>query len=318
MKTSILLVILATVLATQCPAAQSPPTQSPPALPPQQSIDDARSSFASGDYAGCLRAVSRLLSSNVAPARTAERYDLLLLRADSLLAMRQQSAAAEAYEAAANVLNEPRDLKQIAAAKAMAVLVRASPGLRYKSKTTDPGGIDIVDPATRKDAINALRADRRAALAPKMDKALNDNSVVPTEELLPVLWELYSLEYVATGDTRQTMADLVQLGEHARSLTAGELGRVGERLHYLRDLSQEPELSDGPHQWVSYRGLNSNERGELQELADYLTKIQAGLARARRVSRLIGSTAEEEKWNILLGDCAADCDVAEQAFARRY
>ena len=114
------------------------------------------------------------------------------------------------------------------------------------------------------------------------------------------------------------MADLVQLGEHARSLTAKELARVVSRLTYLRDLSREVTLSEGPRQSISYRGLNSHERSELQELADYLVKIQAALGHARRVSRLIGSPGEEEKWNALLADCATARDIAEEAYARRY
>jgi hypothetical protein len=309
MRRLIILLIVAAMLAAPSPAA-------PPST--QSIVDHARSAFASGDYAGCLRAVSRLLGSNAAPPGTVERYDLLLLRGECLLALRQQAAAAEVFEAAANVLNDRGDLKQTAAAKALAVLVRASPGLKYGSKTTSPGGIDIVDPATRKDAINALRADRRAALAPDIEKALLDNSVIPTQELLPALWELYALEYVATGDVAETMADLVQLGQHARNLTAAEFARVLARLKHLRDLSREPALSDGPRQMISYRGLNSHDSSELQELANYLVKIQAALGHARRVSRLIGSIDEEEKWNALLADCAAARDIAEQAYAWRY
>ena len=180
MRTPIVLQIAATVLATQCPAAQLPATP-----PPQERIDEARAVFASGDYAGCLAAVARLLASNAAPPGTVARYDVVLLRGECLLALVQQAAAADVFDAAANVLSEPRDLKQVAAAKALAALVRASPGLKYKSKTSAHGWIDIADPATRTDAINALRADRRAALAPDINKALNHDSVVPTRELLP-------------------------------------------------------------------------------------------------------------------------------------
>jgi hypothetical protein len=308
MRNLIILLIVLTVAAAQSPAAQST----------QQSTGEAQACFASGDYSGCLRTVSRLLAGNAAPPGTVERYELLLLRGECLLALRQQVAAAEVFDAAANVLGEPRDLKQVAAAKALAVLIRASSNLKYKSRTTDSDGIDIADPMTRKNAINVLRADRRAALAPDIDKALHDNSVIPTQELLPALWELYALEYVATGDVAETMADLVQLGEHARGLTAKELARVVARLVYLRDLAREVALSEGARQLISYRGLNSHERRELHELADYLVKIQAALGHARRVSRLIGSTDEEQRWNALLADCAAARDIAEEAYPRRY
>ena len=292
-----------------------------PAAPaPQPSPEAAQADFAARDYPACLRKVASLLSSNTVPAGSTQRYDLFMLRGECLLRLKQRPAAQSAFESAAGVLKNKGDVDRVAAATAIAALIKKSPGLTYKSAAGsqgDPQTFDIVEPDTRKAAMSALYHDLSEDVMPAASKALEGDSLVPINDLLPKMWELYAVEFAATGDTAATVGKLKELGAHARGLIQAELDKLNGRLGQLRALAEEPTLSgDVRNQSIGYRGLNSHERSELQEMADYLVKIERTCQNARRIARLLGSTGEN--WDALLADCATARDVAEQAYARRY
>jgi hypothetical protein len=280
--------------------------------PPARAIEDARAQFASGDFRGCLRGTSALLSS--AKRDSVERYDLLMLRGECLLRLKQRNAALPAFEAAAAVTKGRRDVARTATATATAVLVRESPDLTYKPKgRSDRSGIDVVEPATRREAMGALFEDLKARLAPEIDKALRDNALASTDKRLRDFWELYAVEFAATGEAASTAGTLQELGGHARGLIGDELERVTTRLEQLKDVATEPAWTN---QGISHRGLNSNERTELKQTADYLTQIQRTVENGRRISQVLGRTGEN--WDVLLADCAEARDAAQEAYDRRY
>ena len=287
---------------------------------PQVSIGDAQSAYSAGEYQDCLRKISTLLSSTSIKPGSTERYDLLMMRGECMLKMKQPVAAATAFDAAANIRKNQVDLPRIANAEAMQALVKASKGLKYKPRNSPPGdeGIDIVAPDSRKQAFGAMFEDRRGEVMPGVVKALADTSLTPLQKLMPEMWEVYVLEFAATGETKQTSDDLKKLGEHARELIGGELKHISGRIEQLNNLASEPNIARnfGSGDQVGYRGLNSNERKELQELADYLVNIQKVTEKGRRISRQLGG--QIEAWDALLAECAETRDVAQQAFEKRY
>jgi len=280
---------------------------------PAGTVDDARADLASGDYAGSLRKSSALLSSKPVKSDPAQRYELLILRGECLLRLKQRPAAVDAFEAAATVMKNQRDLPQAASATALAVLTKASPDLNYKPKKQAGSGINIVELSSRQEAMKALFDDLNAGVAPRIDKALQDKSLVSTQALLRDLWELYTVELAAKGEAASTAAKLEALGGHARSLVGAELDRLTSRLEQLKDLASEPTWAT---EVMSYRGLNTNERNELRQIADYLMQIQHTVENGRRISRVLGRTGEG--WDTLLADCAVARDVAQQTYDRRY
>jgi hypothetical protein len=289
--------------------------------PPQQvSITDAQADFCAGDYRSNLQKIATCLAAGQLKPTPLKRYELLMLRGERLLRLRQP-AAAVVFESAANVLKNQGDVRRVAAAQALAVLVKASRATRYRPKpspgTAPPPPLDIADPAQRKQAMKLLWEDRSANLAPAIEKALHGASLVPIEKLLPCVWELYTLELAATGNAEQTVATARKLDEHARGLIAQELVRVTRRVLRLNALANEPALSHNLGlEILSYRGLNSYERDELQQLADELVKIQHVLECGRRINRLVGGGGEA--WDALLAGCAAARDVAQGAYDHRY
>jgi hypothetical protein len=287
------------------------PGQSPTA---PKSTDDPRADFTTGEYPACLKKISGLLSSRSLKPDSPERYDLLMLRGECMLKLKQRQAAAQAFDAAALGMKAGGDLPRVAAATALATLVKASPDLTYEPKShPDLAGIDVVEPSWRKDAMAALFEDLRDKLSPRVDDAIHSNSLVASHELLPRLWELYTVELSTKGSAASTETKLEDLGVHARELIGNELNGMMARLDLLNDLAGEPAwVSAG----ISYRGLHTDEREELHRIADDLVKIQRTAENARRISRLLGRTGDN--WDALLADCAVARDTAEQAYARRY
>ena len=284
------------------------------------SIGDAQAAYGSGDYRGCLQKISSLLTTSTIKPASVERYDLLMLRGECMLKLKQAKGAADTFEAASKVLKTQGDVARVANAKAMSVLVKASPGLQYRSNgsTGDAAGIDIVEPDSRKQAMKMLLDDRNRQLMPAINKAIEGTSLVPIQKLLPAVWEIYTLEFAAKGNADQTTATVKKMGQHARDLITSELDRLTSRLTELNNLANEPTISSnrvGP-QTLSYRGLNSNERNELKEMMDYLLNIQQVCENARRINRLLGGTGEA--WDALLADCAEARQVADQAYNRQY
>ena len=309
MRTRFLVFIAVACLATSSLAAPAaaPATQGP-------NLEDARAAFASGDYPACLRKTSALLSSKAFKADSPERYDLLMLRGECLLRLKQRGPAAASFEAAANMMKKQRDLARAVDATSLAVLIKASPDLAYRPKAQkDASGISVLEPETRREAMKALFTDLNAGIAPRLDKSLRDKSLVSTQAVLRDVWELYTVEHAATGGTSSTESALEGLGGHARELIGEELGRLTTRLEQLNDLASEPTWVT---QAITYRGLTTREREELQGIADYLVQVQRTAENARRISRLLGRTGEN--WDGLLADCAEARDVAQQAYDRRY
>src|SRR5688500_609273 len=309
MRAFVISLLAAVLLAAVTPAAAQSAPQSAP-----QGFEDAQADYASGDYAACLRKVAARLNSNAVKRDSPERYDLLMLRGECLLRLKQRAPAAESFEKAAAVTKGHGDLPRTANATALAALVKASPDLKYTPKSRSGGSaIDVAGPGTRREAMAALFEDLRTQLAPDVEKALGDKSLTSTHRRLKQFWELYAVEFAATGAATSTESTLQDLGGHARGLIAEELDRLISRLESLSDLAGEPVWGRNV---MGYRGLKTSEQNEIKKMADYLMESQRTVEYGRRIARALGRTGEN--WDALLADCAVARDAAQQAYDRRY
>ncbi len=298
-------------------AARSAAAQAAPAQGSQEklTIDAARASFASGDYRGCLGKISKLLTTSAYKSDSPERYDLLMLRGECLLKLKQKPGAQAAFESAQRMMRKQEDVQRAAAATALISLVKAStPALVYQPKK---GGnaVDIVEPASRQKAMGLLMDDLRQRVRPEYQKAMTGDTLLPIHNLLKSAWELYSVEMAATGDVAGTSEKLQELGAHARKLIGDELKRLNARLDQLEDLAGEPTGGDYGY-GGGVRGLRTDERNELQGLASELVKAEETIQNAGRIARLLGRSGEN--WDALLTECSTARDSAQRAYDRRY
>jgi hypothetical protein len=279
-------------------------------------MDDLRADYAAGQYRPCLQKISRYLSSPTAKAGSVERYDLFMLRGDCLLQLKQGNLASDAFDSAARTLKATHDLKRIAPARANSALIKASPGLAYKSEHTGGEAIDILQEASRTRAMTALLSDRLDAIKPQIDSALQATTLTPLKDLLPAISDAYMIELTATGDSKDTLSIAKSLGEHARALIEAQLQKMDGRIDDLYNLAIEPTLNTTGPDSIGYRGLTSPEREELQQMATELKNIKTFSLRGRAINRVLGGTGEA--WDKILFNCD-DCeDRAERAYARKY
>jgi hypothetical protein len=177
------------------------------------SVADAQADFAAGQYRDALQKISVLLAGKSAPPGSQERFDLLMLRGECMLRLKQSSLAADAFDAAARARRQQGDVKRLAEAKATAVLLSASRGLKFQPRGGGGGGgaeaIDVVAPEARRQAMAALLDERLAELTPRAAAAVEGTSLTPMMELLPAFADAYALELTATGDATRVTPMLI-------------------------------------------------------------------------------------------------------------
>jgi hypothetical protein len=237
-----------------------------------------------------------------------------MLRGETLLRMKQPRLAQDAFSSAARVTRRDAQMADTAAARGMALLIAASPGMQYAPKDrSEP--IDIVDPASRKQALAALYHDRLAAVQPKYDAAMKGSSLAPMVDLLPALSDLYALECAATGTSEHALPMGQAMGARARDLINAELARLGDAVARLEDQANEPTGSGPGGRWYSRRGLTSIEQGQLKDDAQYLDKIRQVAQQGRLLNRRFGGTGEI--WDGIISESTDLRDRAAAAYERK-
>jgi hypothetical protein len=304
MKSSILFMprVLSSVLITLIMLSPAARGQAQP-----DALAAARQKFDAGQYREVIQIVAKELAQN-RDARGAaplpQRYDLLMLKAESFLRLDQRVNAADAF---AQAQSSEADPKQAAVALANSLLARASPNNKYspiQDKSIPP--IDILNPESRKRAFDAMRADRMAVLAPKLAAAKTATALPPMFEVLKPLLEIASIETAATGSADQTRATLTDLGQHARDLINAELKRINIRLAALEDAANSIEATGS---YVSRPGLFSNEADEVAQFVQYLKQIDKTARDIRHQAQQLGYQAQA--WEPISADCSDLIDRAQ-------
>ena len=292
---------------------------SPAVLAAEPTIEQVQADYKAGSYQDALRKISLIISSPNSMVRPApaspERYDLLMLRGESALALKQRTLAIDSFNSAFRSARTEQDIARPARAYALITLTKGSPGFKYPAGGAKEGGIDIVSPGSRTKAVGAMYEDRLKDIKPQVEKAMRDTSLVPIHKLLPALRELYALEVTATGKTAESEPLLKSLGGHARKLMTEEVARLNKRLDVLNDLASSPTITRSSDS-IGYRGLTSPERDELQEIADYLDKIAKAAQEGRAMAKRLGG--DVAAWDAIIADVDEGREIAKQAYDRRY
>ena len=253
--------------ATRSPAA--PPA---PPLPTPEQIDTL---FADGDYPQALRQIGLALSARGDMAALYDRHDLLVLKGETHLRLKNPAAAADAFDEAARWT---KDETKASVDRATAELFRRSKAGKYvpaaKKGEPAPQPIDVIDPAARKAAFAALFEQTRPRVAAAAKAARQSNKLPVMYQALVTVRDLQALEVAATGEHFASAEIAADLGSRAVAL----MGRaVAERERTVTALEQssaqvvqdvvfaggraEP-VASGP------RGLTRDETRRLRQIAD--------------------------------------------------
>jgi hypothetical protein len=261
----------------------------------QPTMEEIRREYDAGKYASAISLASRALAARGAEAEKYDRYDLLYLRGEALLQLKQPKYAEQAFEEA---FHATTDRSKKAAAVAMAALIRRSQSLAYVPKGKPNEKIDILDSNSRKAAMSALHDDLRAAVVPQVSEAGKGRTLAPIQALLPDMLELTSLEIVLTGDNKESLELYAQLGERARELISRELSAQRRFLEEANGTLYGLQISSTGN--LRPRMLGTEDRKQLQELQDYVGRIRASAMRGRRIAQAIGGAVPQ--WESLVAN----------------
>ena len=270
--------------------------------PPPTDTPDVQKLVDQGQYRPALQQIAKMLPQmqQSDPATRQQRYTLLMLRGECLLQLGQRSYAAQAFDAAGHAAPDP---KSGAVARANAVLVRRSTGNFYKPKG---GGapIDTLSANSRKKAMLALDADMFAAIQPKVEAAINGNTLTPMIDLLPAMSDMDALECTANGSPGQTRQQLMAMGQRARELMNREIRRVGLRFDELMSLSDSSWWGGSGYTVTAgqtvRRSFTTPQLNELQSSLAYLQQIESTARQARQFAREMG--LDGKAWEPVIAD----------------
>jgi hypothetical protein len=270
------------------------------------SIDDARADFGRGDYRGALQKISKLLGPPNEPL-PGDRYDLLMLKAECQLQLKDRLGSATTFKSAAKSAG---DVKQLAAARANAVIVeRSSNGKYTPAMSVGEQPIDIMPLESRKVAMARLEQELWSRNARDIDQAMQAESLPPIEKAFKVVADAYCLELATTGEAKQTGVTVHELGTRAYRLMEAEVTRSARAIDQMSQLASSAQAYGGG--WVvSARGLLPAERDQLRERMAYLSKIQARAREYREIAFRLGG--DHEKWDALVAqitDALADAEA---------
>jgi hypothetical protein len=297
----VLLLLTATLLmgvpspAGAAPAASAPAAKAPATRPaPLPTPAEIRAAFDRGDYEQTLKHLTRVLAlSGKAAAPYGDRYELILLKAETHLRLKQFASAGEAFGAAAKLT---KDEVQAATARATAKVILQTKGprvvRRHPPKGAPPESADLLDPARRKDVLRIFRDDLRAEAEPKVKAAQRATTIPPITEALDLIYLKLDFELATDDGTyEQDLAKRVKLADQARGLMAEEIARLEAQVQEIWDSAStpvsermsEPEVLYGVSAMATYRGLSNTDRADLKAAIATCNRIAGtvnGLARA--------------------------------------
>jgi hypothetical protein len=237
MKTSrgILALLMTLVLLSARPSAAL--AAEPEQLP---SMEDLHKLFDDGQYQPLLNKLARVLQLKGNAAAPYDRVDLLLLRAEALLQLKQTSSCLAATNEAVKAITDQTDPKLTARARATAILFKRMQAFNFTAKTAPKGQapkpISLLDLSLRKSAFEALLPDVEAEVTAKAKGARSAKNLLPIVDAIRNIGDLRAVEVMAEKEdagTSQKLAD--DLAGEAQTLMADALKTMDKRVAALDD-----------------------------------------------------------------------------------
>src|SRR4051794_13841822 len=202
--TAITLLLLLTTL--------TPTTSAAPAAEPLPTPDDLHQLFKDKQYAPLLLKLQRVLQLKGDAAKRYDRCDLLVLKGETHLQLKEQSLATAAFADAIKSIDDQTDPKEAATARAIALLVKRSRVFMFTPRTAPrgqaPKPISILDLDQRPVAFAAMFEDARVDTLAKLKAAKSSKTLMPIVEAVNAAADLRVLELASTGKDELSAAQL--------------------------------------------------------------------------------------------------------------
>jgi hypothetical protein len=164
----------------------------------------------------------------------------------------------------------------------MQLLIRQSKPVGYIPKAQPktagkPQPIDIVDPAERKKALDALLIDAKAAAEPRLKAIEGAKTLAPLMDAARIIGDLWAIEMAATGSGDGAKAASSTIGKQSHELISGAVKQMNDRVTQVySDASSEIWEVD---QWnrrtrlIARRGLDGPGGSALRDVIATCEKV---------------------------------------------
>ena len=274
------------------------------------SLDDLRGLIASGKSREALDQINKQLFPT--PQDPALKYELLMLKGESQLQLKDRMGASTAFRSAVTAAQDPM---QIAAARANALIVEKSNMGMYKPRSAlSSTPIDIMQLDARKQAMLAMADDLSKQYKGQIDSALTATSLPPIEKVFTPVADIYFLQTFATGQPGEMDKTLRELGARAFKLMQSAIGTTVERIDYLTQVANSSSSSS--QNWnVTRMGLTSQQRDEVKAMIPFLNQIRQRASEYRGIAARLGG--DKEKWEGIVADAVDAASQAESLYDDR-
>src|SRR2546423_2177900 len=243
-----MILLVLTILAMSFHELRAQPAGSAPRGAPLPTTQQIQQMLDSKQYPEVLKDSQRMLTLKGAAAKDVDKYDVLMLRAEAQLQLKQQGPAVESYNKAIKQTSDPT---KAGVPKAMVTLIQKSKAFMYTPKPsndpTHPGApLNILDPKERKIALKALFDDEWKPTQAKIDalKKKGNSSLTPIIEASGLAGEMRGLEIAATGTDAQTSTALSDLTDNASRLMTDYLDRSTKRVEDVDRAANLPQSNN--------------------------------------------------------------------------
>jgi hypothetical protein len=247
--------------------------------------------------------------------KAAEPYDkwtLYMLKFETHMRMKAQAPAISTLRDAQALTDDPKKLNWC---KAIDLLIKRSKNFAYQpmpAKKDKPPAIDIVMPESRQTALQALLADELAVVTPKVNKALDGQTLEGIAMAIKAL-EGFDILESAAGSVEESEKMISELRSRGIALMGKALQRMQAAQDRINRSANElirkefnQQMADGSTQLViktMKRGLAYTDQKDLKEIiktSEELIPNLKGLAKAtggqvREVEDLIFQADELRK-----------------------
>jgi tetratricopeptide (TPR) repeat protein len=269
----------------------------------QASIDDLRAEFAKGDYRATLQKINDAMGVSAEQDAT---YDLLMLRAECFVQLKERDLAINCFDAA---IKHASDFPRYSMTLANKLIVQRSPMFKFIAPGKEP--IDITTLPNRKKAMTLLLQMLAKENKPKVDSALQASTLPPLETAFKALGAQAALEMTTDGKPEDTFLQAKKLAERALGLMQRAIDRNQRRVRQLGMLA----MSNGGGFGYN-RGLFSQDRDELENIISSLNQIRQRAVEYRAIAIKLGENGE--RCDAVIGAASDALNDAETLSRQRF
>jgi len=248
--------------------------------------------FDDGQYAPLLAKIAKVQRLGEA-ANTYDQVYLGMLKAEALIAQKQQQSALRATEEAARAISADTPRAQIAKLHALHTLLFYARNNLYTSrhapKDAKPQPIPI-DLATRRDAYTALLIDLQIDATAKMDAVKTSSTLPALTAAIAVLNDIAPVEQMIRKPDADTQRDIDSLCDQAKGLIDDTITPMAKRVDRLKEEANETitirvfDGMGGVRSFSSKRGLIKDQPAELRTIFATCDKARAACEELARLT----------------------------------